>query len=123
MNTPNPQNKVRVTVPVTPEVQEAFKRLADASGLSVGKAMGEWLQDTLEAVESMADLMEKARSQPKLVARQLQGYALGITDLTNELMEDLRKRPMTVTPPVSNTGGKLPQNAKKPRGRNAKNKD
>lgn len=83
MNTPHIQNKVRVTVPVTPEVQEAFKRLADASGLSVGKAMGEWLQDTLEAVESMAELMEKARSQPKLVARQLQGYALGITDLTN----------------------------------------
>lgn len=119
MNTPHTQNKVRVTVPVTPEVQEAFKRLADASGLSVGKAMGEWLQDTLEAVESMADLMEKARAQPKLVARQLQGYALGITDLTNELMEDLRKRPMAVTPPVSNTGGKLPQKPKTGRGRNA----
>ena len=119
MNTPHTQNKVRVTVPVTPEVQEAFKRLADASGLSVGKAMGEWLQDTLEAVESMADLMEKARSQPKLVARQLQGYALGLTDLTSELMEDLRRRPLAVTPPVGNTGGKLPQKPKTGRGRNA----
>lgn len=114
---------IRVTVPVTPEVQEVFKRLAAASGTSVGKAMGEWLADTSEAAVSMADLLEQAREQPKLVARQMHSYAIGLTDLTSELLEGLSKRGGGVTPPVSNTGGKLPQNPKKPRDGSGKNKD
>ena len=108
---------IRVTVPVTPEVQEVFKRLSEASGVSVGKAMGEWLADTSEAAIGMADLLEKARAQPKLVANQIHSYALGLTDLTADLLEGISKRGMTVTPPVSNTGGKLPQKAKKAKGK------
>ncbi|MDT9702143.1 hypothetical protein, partial [Streptomyces sp. P17] len=72
MNTPHAQKPlfadqkpVRVTVPVTPEVQEAFQRLAAASGMSTGKAMGEWLQDTLEGALAMAEMLEKARQAPK----------------------------------------------------------
>ena len=53
MNTPNHET-IRVTVPVRPEVLEAFKRLAAAGNTSTGKAMGEWLADTLEGVEFMA---------------------------------------------------------------------
>ena len=45
------QKAIRVTVPVTPEVQAAFQRLAAASGMSTGKAMGEWLADTMEGVD------------------------------------------------------------------------
>lgn len=111
---------VRVTVPVTPEVQEVFKRLAAASGMSVGKAMGEWLADTSDAAISMADLLEQARQQPKMVARQMHSYALGLTDLTTELLEGLSKRGATVTPPVSNTGGKLPQKPKTTADKNSK---
>src|SRR5690606_29055188 len=103
---------IRVTVPVAPEVQEVFRRLSEASGMSVGKAMGDWLSDTSEAAIAMAELMEKAREQPKLVARQLHGYALGLTDMTTELLDDLRRKRVAVTPPVSNTGGKLPKNQK-----------
>ena len=115
--------KLRVTVPVTPEVQETFKRLSEASGVSVGKAMGDWLQDTMEAALAMAELMERAREQPKLAMREIHGYTLGLQDMTQELLETIGRASRTVTPPVSNTGGKLPQNTKKPRGRNAKNKD
>lgn len=117
------QSKIRVTVPVTPEVQETFRRLSEASGVSVGKAMGDWLQDTMEAALAMAELMEKAREQPRLAMREIHGYALGLSDMTQELLDGIGKASRTVTPPVSNTGGKLPQNTKKPRGRNAKNKD
>ena len=38
---------IRVTVPVSKEVQEVFKRIAEASGSSVGRSMGDWLADTL----------------------------------------------------------------------------
>ena len=99
MNTPHPQQPlfadqkpVRVTVPVTPEVQEAFQRLAAASGISTGKAMGDWLKDTLEGALAMAEMLEKARSAPKQAVRQMHSYALGLTDITSELLEALSKR-------------------------------
>lgn len=111
---------IRVTVPVTPEVQEVFKRLSEATGVSVGKAMGDWLADTAEAAISMADLLEKARQQPRLVAREMHSYALGITDLTSGILESMRRPQTGVTPPVSNTGGKLPQKPKTVGGRNSK---
>ena len=99
MNTPHAQKPlfadqkpVRVTVPVTPEVQEAFQRLAAASGMSTGKAMGEWLQDTLEGALAMAEMLEKARAAPKQAVRQMHSYVLGLTDVTSELLADLSKR-------------------------------
>lgn len=121
MNTPH--TKTRVTVPVTAEVHETFKRLAEVSGVSVGKAMGEWLQDTMEAAQAMADMMEKARLQPKLALREMQAYTLGLSDMTQEILQGLGRAAQAVTPPVSNTGGKLPQNTKKPGGNDAKNKN
>lgn len=99
MNTPHAQKPlfadqkpVRVTVPVTPEVQEAFQRLAAASGMSTGKAMGEWLQDTLEGALAMAEMLEKARQAPKQAVRQMHSYALGLTDLTSGLMDELARK-------------------------------
>lgn len=132
MNTPHPQTTlfedqkpVRVTVPVRPEVLAAFQRLAAAQGVSTGKAMGEWLGDTLEAVEAMTAMLEKARKAPKLAALEIHSYALGLTDLTTDLLEHVRVRSAmggkrsatgadrTLTPPVGNTGGKVPKKPKK----------
>lgn len=136
MNNPPPTKSVRVTVPVSPEVLDTFQRLAKAGGMSTGKAMGEWLGDTIDAAEFMASKMEQARSTPKLVARELHSYALGLTDMTQGLMESMKKAPKgasgersgaataaplapfgmkakpTLTPPSSNTGGKVPKNPK-----------
>ena len=67
---------VRVTVPLDPKVHAVFKHLAEVSGMSVGKAMGAWLADTSDAAVLMADLLQKAREQPKLVAKQIESYAL-----------------------------------------------
>ena len=89
MNTPLAET-VRVTVPVRPEVLEAFKRLAAAGNMSTGKAMGEWLADTLEGVEYMALKMEEARSAPAKVMREMHAYALGLADETGDLMEKIR---------------------------------
>lgn len=99
MNTPIPsqdklfpdQKAIRVTVPVTPEVQAAFQRLAAASGMSTGKAMGEWLADTMEGALTMAEMLEKARRAPKQAVSEMHAYALGLADMTSELMQTLRK--------------------------------
>ena len=150
MNTPHAQKPlfadqkpVRVTVPVTPEVQEAFQRLAAASGMSTGKAMGEWLQDTLEGALAMAEMLEKARQAPKQAVRQMHGYALGLTDLTSGLMDELARKsagagkrgkaiaatgaagggtvaamaaPAPFPPRTVIRGGKSPKTPKKPKG-------
>ena len=117
-NTPPTAALVRTTISVRPEVLDVFRRLSASSGLSLSKGIGDWLTDTVEAAEAMADLVEKARSQPKMVARQLQGYAMGLTEMTNDLLEDLRNRPSSSSePPLSNTGGKLPKPSQAKRGK------
>ena len=84
------QKAIRVTVPVTPEVQAAFQRLASVSGMSTGRAMGDWLADTMEGALTMADMLEKARRAPKQAVSEMHAYALGLADMTSELMQNLR---------------------------------
>lgn len=92
-STPSPTTEpVRLTITVTPEVHAAFRRLADASGMSMGKAMGEWLGDTLEAVEFMAEKMEQARAAPRLVMQEMHAYALGLADETKQVLANVKER-------------------------------
>lgn len=138
-NIPPPSKPPRVSVPVSAEVLEVFQRLAKAGNMSTGKAMAEWLSDTVEAAEFMAATMEKARAAPKVVMREMHAYALGLADETGDLIRQIsrkgelerakanavaRKRSAgggvglsePLTPPVSNTGGKVPEKGKKRRG-------
>lgn len=151
--------KTRVMVPITPEVQVVFERLAAAQGCTTGRAISEWLTDTLEGAAAIADLVEKARREPIAAMRQMHSYALGLGDMTTEILDGLRKatskqsvkerqlptpvgdarlraparvgaaaaqsdtlrgfigevqaRGDAITPPVGNTGGKLPRKPKK----------
>lgn len=118
---------VRVTVPVRSDVLETFQRLAKAGSMSTGKAMGEWLADTSDAAQFMAQKMEQARAAPHIVAREMHAYALGLADETGALIERVREKgrearhrgagardapgagPAAPTPsPSCNTGGKVP---------------
>jgi hypothetical protein len=121
-----PTKPPRVSVPVTDEVLQVFQRLAAASGTSTGKAMAEWLADTVEAAEFMAQTLERARAAPKVVMREMHAYAMGLADETGELMRQIAKKseadraggrasgaphagPVGLPiPPSCNTGGKLP---------------
>jgi NTP pyrophosphatase (non-canonical NTP hydrolase) len=117
------QKPIRLTITVTPEVHAAFDRLATASGMSMSKCMGEWLGDTLDAVEYTANMVEKARQAPKMVMRELHAYTLGLADETGELLRKMKKRGSgdgggrpkgdangagAPVPPSCNTGGKVP---------------
>ena len=59
--------------------------------MSTGKAMGEWLADTMEGAVTMAEMLEKARRAPKQAVSEMHAYALGLADMTSELMQTLRK--------------------------------
>jgi len=92
MNTPpTPTKPVRLTIPVSPEVHAAFQRIGKAASIPTGRAMGDWLGDTLDAALYLADMLEKARSAPKIVAQELHAYALGITDETGTLLKRMRE--------------------------------
>lgn len=83
--------------------------------------MGEWLGDTVEAAEFMADKMEQARAAPRLVLRELHAYSLGLSEELSGVITKMRDKPgagtgaeasaprlaaRQVSPPSSNTGGK-----------------
>lgn len=117
--TSTPTQNVRLTISVTPEVHATFQRLAKGSSMSISKAMGEWLGDTLEAAEFMAEKVEQARAAPKIVMAEMHAYALGLADETGDLMKRMRAkgsperrgdaqrlRDGRADPPVGNTGGK-----------------
>ena len=122
MHTPPTPKTIRVTVPVTPEVLETFKRLAAVSRVSTGRAMGDWLADTIEGATLMASTMERAKAAPKVVTAEIHSMMLAMTEETRMLRdkfaemgrsdgdrgglarhEDPAARPI---PPSSNTGGK-----------------
>ncbi len=134
MVTPPTSKNIRTTISMTPEVHATFQRLAKAGNTSLSRAMGEWLGDTIEAAEFMATKMEQARSAPKVVMREMHAYAMGLADETGSLMESLREKgrqerqerrveaaqralpgvpEKPLTPPSSNTGGKVLKGGKK----------
>jgi hypothetical protein len=119
MKTPPTSERIRLTISVTPEVHAAFARLAKAGNESIGRTMGDWLADTVEAADFMAGKMEEAREAPKKVMREMHAYALGLVDETSAVLDGMRgaagsrKRSAApvapFSPPPSNTGGKVPQ--------------
>ena len=81
---------IRTTVPVTVEVHQAFKRLADAQGISLGRAMSNWLTDTADTAEMVAAQMVKAKAEPVRVLRELQLMAEGSVDTAGSLIDRMR---------------------------------
>ena len=134
-----PSRTPRISVPVDGETLEIFERLAKAGNMSTGRAMAEWLRDTVEAAELMASTMERARAAPKIVTAELHAMMLGMADQTKELKDRFAKLgkspaavpgkagrrtsadaggfaefveslPKSAIPPSCNTGGKVPKN-------------
>lgn len=122
MNKPlSPPKPSRVSVPVSAEVLEAFQRLAAAGNTSVGAAMAQWLEDTIEGADHLALMLEKARKAPKAAMQEMHAYALGLADESGALLERVRERGRedraglardarrghsAPIPPSCNTGGK-----------------
>jgi len=130
-----PSRPPRISVPVDEETMAVFQRLAKAGNMSTGKAMAEWLKDTVEAAELMASTMERARAAPKIVTAELHAMMLGMADQSKELQDRFskfkgsadagpteRKRSApggtsAALPPSCNTGGKLTgEKRQKPKG-------
>ena len=84
--------RIRLTITVTPEVHEVFSRMAESSGLSLGRTMGDWLEDTIEGAQFVAQKMVEAKQQPRLVMREMQAMAAGLQEEVANTLDELRKR-------------------------------
>jgi hypothetical protein len=139
--TPKVHKQLRVTVPITPEVLALFQRLSEASGKSVGKLMGEWLDETRDGLEPMIEIMTSFKKTPKAAVQALQLHANALTEMVANVVSDAMrldpdeaaaggrqaKRDASraasgfigkggLTPPSSNTGGKGRETPKKSKG-------
>ena len=103
MNTP--PKTIRVSVPVTPEVLEKFKRFSEVSGLSLGKSMGDWLKDTMGGLDAMTCILESHRSKPAQAIAQLQDLAQSLQILTEQTVENMKTAPPGGGAPLA--GGRL----------------
>lgn len=136
--TSTPLKTVRLSVPVTLEVQATFQRLAEVSGKSMAASMSQWLSDTKEAADLMADNLERLRGAPGDMVMRVRLHTSAIEDAAEEAIEQAISRAeqdefdgvwgrggaprsrgsaapqKPLTPPSSNTGGKVHGGGKKP---------
>ena len=122
----------RISVPITPEVLVKFQRFSDASGLSLGKSIGDWLRDTAAGLDAMTDILETHKKTPAQAMEKLATYASALQDMTSGALESMKKGPsplgegappagkslavakaamkkaaqLDLLPPSGNTGGK-----------------
>jgi len=91
-------DRIRTTISLDPEVHEIFKRMAEASGMSVSRCMGEWLGDTSEGAQFVAQKMVEARQSPMIVMREMQAYSKGLTEEVDKTVAQMRQGLRRVPP-------------------------
>lgn len=84
-------DRIRTTISVDREVHEIFKRMAEAAGMSVSRMMGEWLADTADGAQFVAQKMIEARQSPTVLMREMQAFAKGMNDEVDKTIEHMRK--------------------------------
>jgi hypothetical protein len=119
---PPTTERIRLTISVTPETHAIFVSMAEASGQSLGRCIGDWLEDTAEGAQFVAKKMVEARAAPKTVMREMHSFAQGLLSEVAQAQENMRlgagaaALPGRLAPPSSNTGGKVPRTSpRKPR--------
>lgn len=118
-----PTDRIRTTISIDPEVFEVFKGMAEAGNMSVSRCMGEWLADTVDGAQFVANKMREARAAPLTVMREFQAMAAGFQEEVASTLQTLRTdkkaearrspaehsgRSGAALPPASNTGVKVP---------------
>lgn len=123
----------RLSVPVPNEAIEAFDELCLAMGRSRSSVIADFLLDSAPVARSMARAVSEIRDTRKNFVTSVLALTENVSNATAVTLENAKAgRPAhgggtagggapgavsgTLTPPSSNTGGKVPQKPKKPLG-------
>lgn len=125
--------RIRFTITVTPEVHEAVTRMAAQTGVSLGRCVGDWLQDTLEGMQMVTNSVAQVRQRPRVLMMEMDAVSAHLVESqaswTPQRDASIRVAPLAgrsarerssepsasvgvgenPDPPSSNTGGKVPQ--------------
>lgn len=133
MPTPHTFKFVRQSVPVPLEALEAIDALSAVTGRSRAHIIADLLLDSAPIARSMASQLAEIKGGNQAFIRRVLALSENVTNATAVTLEKARgARPAhgggtacggapgavsgTLTPPSSNTGGKVPRKPKKPRG-------
>ena len=106
-------DRIRLTITITPEVHALFSRMAEAGGVSLGRCIGDWLENTSEGAEFVANEVRKVKELPRKVLEDIGALSRGIDrvatagarrSLPPDLAADARSGGGRPKAPSSNTG-------------------
>ena len=86
------QQRVRITVSIDPEVLEVFKQQAGVLGLSVGRTIGDWCADTVDAAQLVNGNIKRAKAAPAEVMRELQQLTRDTAGVLGEAARVIERR-------------------------------
>lgn len=115
--------RVRFTISVEPDVHAAFLEMAEVSGVSLSRVVGDWLRDTTTASRFVTKKMRELRLSPAAAMRELHAYQQADAASTERYISEIEARgersgpdataaeraagpAPAALPPSSNTGGK-----------------
>ena len=119
MTTPSTSKAFRVSVPISSQALARFQRYSDVTGVSIGKAISEWLDDTSEGLEPMTQVIKDMKSIPGQTTRGLNALATSLQISSEAVIQAAKAGPLhrvpspgdvaavRPSPPSSNTGGKV----------------
>jgi hypothetical protein len=81
------RTRVRLSIDLEPQVYERLRVCADKSRMGLGRFIGDWMGDSIDAAESVAATVERAHAAPATAARHLHSVALGLSTATWDLLE------------------------------------
>ena len=130
MNTPTIH---RMSVPMKQDVFDVFQNMAQVLGRSTGSVIAEWLEDTLPAACSATEQMLLIRKSSSVGIARVEAMVQASELLTSDVLTKAQKRSEPgaggaslagtpapgsdpLTPPSSNTGGKVGKSPKTPKG-------
>lgn len=121
-------DRIRTTISVPQDVYEVFKQMADVSGTSVSRCMGDWLAETAEGAQHVSTQLQRAREQSlkglqELHAALKNGESMDTLSTEEAARQAVRRasdaRPAGAPTPYSNTGLKSPTAGKKRGGKSS----
>ena len=84
-------DRVRLTISIDEDALNVFREMAETTGQSVGRVIGDWCGDTAEGARFVITKMREAKRRPGLVMREMHAMAKGLQEEIYQAQLDVSK--------------------------------